>query len=1114
MNNRYLKQPFMELKLLGVFVSVFFMFTSLVFGCQTDSVTFYTGKDATQAEAMTHSTVYIPLGNLAYFYAECTVTNPELFSIQWLMDRDADGQCEYSTTTSYYTSANYLTAPDSGATWRTFSSGCGHWEPRVVCYLIDGSDSPPYVDDTCDVYVVGVASVSAGGKTSTPGDIKTVYVAKGSPGATIPVTAESTYSYTWPDDNPTWTNATATSTAGQATFPIDTVTSSSGVTVTATCGTSSLSINIVVVEVASVSAGSITSTTNSPGTAETLYLANDYYDEPANRTAKTQSVLAVLNPDIDPTSNFSWSPDGETPLPTISPDTSKSATFTAKDHSLYTIAAYYGSTYKAMKIALEGVDISTSGITAADEMTKTYNIFLNENFDQNLNPVTTTPGHTTCYDVDCSNNSIAGDSSDEIGTISFNKEIHGDTGAQVKFEASGIKLYKSETEMLTLGTYYNVSDIPATLRVEGTSSGVTTLKATIKTQHNATAIDQLKIKVIPLNLKAVSPAPSADQHEICHKDKLIIIVNHNDSDQDGLSDNDTNDTVIAGGDPDIAKITLEKPTEVDSDISGSITVTYPANINAWKHQDKSGGAAATTFALSDLPTDIYLEGKTASSAFLDSKIKVEMTLDSGVKCRDEIWYTVINVDLDAMKMNHNAPNGELEEDEETKANSGAFVPLNNDDDDYTATPGGATGSDKAQTGAITGESDLMHIKMHKVVPTWTGSKYTLTIPANVKVWTNSNRSGAVSSGTTEFDATVDKTLYVEGYTAGTNKIKINWKIGTNTLNECDVFKESVFEWLGPLNVPGYAIYQYKVNSPPTGGQWITPTSGTIHSGSGTSDVTILWGSGPAVGKAVYQANASYIWDLEVNVVRVKFKSTGNTAWYANPATDGPVQVGGANSALIKSSSSANCMTAEIIVESVDGPTVGGSQRGRKFITIGHVHQARFDSKHGEYTTISKLRKSSLEDGMIHWDAFIAGTIPWTFMTANHYLDITTDTQVVSDHKFETHDNPTLLGVDSANFSISGDQVDILKLDYSHWLYIAVKAKGPNINGSAGVLTQRAKLEWSTDITGTINAAGVYSLTGPGVSGDASYNEITNGNEVPNAQANINESFSSEAWATL
>jgi len=130
-------------------------------------------------------------------------------------------------------------------------------------------------------------------------------------------------------------------------------------------------------------------------------------------------------------------------------------------------------------------------------------------------------------------------------------------------------------------------------------------------------------------------------------------VNNNDSDGDGVMD--LSDSCISGGDPDLAKIKLEKPAGVvASDISGNITVTFPANMNAFLNQDKTGGPAPASYSFSALPVDIYLEGVTASSDILDSKVKAEMTLNSGVKCHDEIWYTVIEVDITHVKFNHSA----------------------------------------------------------------------------------------------------------------------------------------------------------------------------------------------------------------------------------------------------------------------------------------------------------------------------------------------------------------------------------------------------------------------------------------------------------------------------
>ncbi|NLA41852.1 MAG: hypothetical protein GX874_10685, partial [Smithella sp.] len=237
MKNKQTKQIFYYMLLLGVIIAPCFMYVPPIYGCTVDSITLYTGSSST---SLTASALRIPQGSNAYYYARCTVTNPNQYRILWEFDIDGNGVYEYLTITYYDSSGYYLKAPSSTAS-RYFSNS-GTFNARVRCCLIDASGSAvsSYVSDTCDIYVVGVGSVSAGGETSTPGNIKTIYVAKGSPEATIPVTAAPNPSGAWPSGKPTWNVSNPTA------VPIDTAGTT---TVTATCGTSSLSINIVVVEV-------------------------------------------------------------------------------------------------------------------------------------------------------------------------------------------------------------------------------------------------------------------------------------------------------------------------------------------------------------------------------------------------------------------------------------------------------------------------------------------------------------------------------------------------------------------------------------------------------------------------------------------------------------------------------------------------------------------------------------------------------------------------------------------------------------------------------------------------------------------------------------------------
>ena len=250
MKNKQTKQIFYYMLLLGVIIAPCFMYVPPIYGCTVDSITLYTGSSST---SLTASALRIPQGSNAYYYARCTVTNPNQYRILWEFDIDGNGVYEYLTITYYDSSGYYLKAPSSTAS-RYFSNS-GTFNARVRCCLIDASGSAvsSYVSDTCDIYVVGVGSVSAGGKTSTPGDDpNTLYIAKGE---TVDVTAVPTPAVSWPKDisgkdTPAWyiDDVYQDELDGDSTIAvaINTVGTKQ---VKAKCGTSSLSINIAVVEV-------------------------------------------------------------------------------------------------------------------------------------------------------------------------------------------------------------------------------------------------------------------------------------------------------------------------------------------------------------------------------------------------------------------------------------------------------------------------------------------------------------------------------------------------------------------------------------------------------------------------------------------------------------------------------------------------------------------------------------------------------------------------------------------------------------------------------------------------------------------------------------------------
>lgn len=270
---------------------------------------------------------------------------------------------------------------------------------------------------------------------------------------------------------------------------------------------------------------------------------------------------------------------------------------------------------------------------------------------------------------------------------------------------------------------------------------------------------------------------------------------------------------------------------------------------------------------------------------------------------------------------------------------------------------------------------------------------------------------------------------------------------------------------------------------------------------------ILWDSGPVVGKALYQAQTNYVWGLDVNVVQIEIGTSSGAAYGT------PFQSGGAGSALIKASNQSNAMTAEITITKVEGPMVNGVQRGKKFMELGLSHQARFDAKHALYndSTPPQRIRSSLEDGAIHWDVASQATIPWTFLDANHHLDITSDNTVISNYKFSTSDNPQILTTNQ--FVLNGDQADVLAPVMHHWVPLIVRTRDTRVIDPIDVRTVRAMLEWTFDGTGTVNAAGVWTLTGTGVTVPNNFTIITDGRRLPNAQQNINEAFAGQTWIT-
>lgn len=460
-------------------------------------------------------------------------------------------------------------------------------------------------------------------------------------------------------------------------------------------------------------------------------------------------------------------------------------------------------------------------------------------------------------------------------------------------------------------------------------------------------------------------------------------------------------------------------------------------------------------------------------------------------------------------------------DNSLKVTQGGYVVLNDDNDSYTFNAAGNPIPDTSATNIPT-EHDLVPLTLHALTDPSIGGFYSISTEShNIRLWMEQTKATPVTAANI-FYATADTTIYVEGIgesgsRAAEQIVMKWWKPGVTPIT-VDKVNYTVFTLEGPQNVPGYTQYNYTADVP--GG--IVAGAGTWSAQSGTivaqapdgGSATVGWGSGPTLATVIFRPAPGFLGARDVNVVQIQLATTGNLAHYADKNTAGPVQRPGPGSALIFASSGQDAMTADLYITSITGPTVNGAQRGLRFMEIGLVHEARLNANEGLFNDATpKVRRvSRLQDGLIHLDAAHASTAPWVFMDADSYLSVTSDAAPISAVHFSTFDNPHMLATDV--FTIAGTQVNTLVLDQRSWVYLAVRTKDPAAGTQGTELTERAILNWDADLTGNINTAGAFTLTGSGITGDGAFTEVTNGTTVPSFAPNLAEAFVTDTWDTL
>jgi hypothetical protein len=478
-------------------------------------------------------------------------------------------------------------------------------------------------------------------------------------------------------------------------------------------------------------------------------------------------------------------------------------------------------------------------------------------------------------------------------------------------------------------------------------------------------------------------------------------------------------------------------------------------------------------------------------------------------------------DMDLATVSHNVATGELSDDVEETV--GGFVPVNNDDDDYDGQ------IDSSQTTQVVGEDDLLPLMVRKIDPVATGGRFKLDIPGNVKIWENADHTGPILAGD-ELDATQDHTLYVEGIAPGEGFIGLTWFTGQTTIPNVDKVKVTVFSWAGVQNVPGYSKHRYLATGALETSKWLTPVQGEIKQPEPVngvqppdtpSDVQILWTEGPSIGKAVYQVNANYIWDLEVNVVQVKVEAPdAPLTEFVTPgfAISDTTKAG---SVIIQAGDPAHRETTSIIWRnkvSLIGPTANGKiGRGATHLRVGYIqtikmvdHSATYDvldpatNKNKKLT--STYKGDTYPDRNVNADQ---GGDPVFYSIGNKQNNFRFTLDPVRDEEETKTDvgyTKTLIGSDDPRFDFSlyllqrtvkqpvGD-ADLIHMDGNFLFTLAVAVKTiDTVNSDDQIYTTRAQAHWTFNVDKDYTAG--FTLGGEKmVTHDDSFTAVTDGQQL-------------------
>jgi len=385
---------------------------------------------------------------------------------------------------------------------------------------------------------------------------------------------------------------------------------------------------------------------------------------------------------------------------------------------------------------------------------------------------------------------------------------------------------------------------------------------------------------------------------------------------------------------------------------------------------------------------------------------------------------LLSIEVKVPKIKWANDQNEVQEDEFISdaviQDKGAFVLLNNDDDNYSGTPDMNDVGEGSELIAIEGpngelaETDLLPIIIKPIPLENANPKFILDIPAGIRVWREANRSDRVSGkndagegAPTEIDATEESILFIEGIEVGEFELKLDIIIGQQSFEHTYIKKVTVFDIQGPTSVPALGTYEYRIQG--ASGEWKNPHRGTLHTAEhGVEEKReIEWHHDPGwsgrTGAVVFAPIDGLEWGREVDIVELKLAANPgigeNEVRARNPDTGWEVvgidwdgsSPGNTEPAVIRSGiGNPHAYRGWVQVQSLKGPMRAGiDHRGVDRLKYGFVQRAKWETKRALYPN-NVQRISSLEGMGWHLDRFLEpDNKPWiedeTYQLANSNL---------------------------------------------------------------------------------------------------------------------------------